>query len=209
MATPHVRADYVTDVASLPDLVAEVRDELRREGIPLDVRCGGELGHDMVGRLRQDELELIALGPPDARWLLVEAPFTAMTDAFEDAIGELRDRGFGVLIAHPERSADAPLLARAAPGQVNALSLTGGHGDEAQRSAGRMLAEGLGDVVGSDAHGPTRPPALTAARDALVASGVDEVSARALTYAAPRRLLSRGLATLARPLEASAAGVPT
>ena len=31
---------------------------------------------------------------------------------FHAATDELRDRGFGVLIAHPERSADAALTAR-------------------------------------------------------------------------------------------------
>ena len=113
-----------------------------------------------------------------------------MTDAFQEALDELRDRGYGVLIAHPERSADAPLrrsasLARAALGQVNALSLTGGHGDEALQSARRMVAQGLLGVVGSDAHGPTRPPALTAAREALIALGVPDARARALHRLSP------------------------
>jgi protein-tyrosine phosphatase len=202
VATPHVRPDYVSDVASLPDRVAEVRAELAREGIPLEVRCGGELGHEMVGRLRQAELELIAHGPPDGRWLLVEAPFTAMAGGFLDALEELRDRGFGAVIAHPERSSDAAVddsvglrgaLARGALAQVNALSLTGGHGEDALRAGRRLVAEALVTVVGSDAHGPTRPPALGAAREALLKWGVDAVRARALTLTAPRRLLARGI----------------
>src|SRR4051794_36716293 len=109
VATPHVRPDFVTDVAALPEVVNLVRAELEREGIPLGVRCGGELGHEMVGRLPQPELDLIAQGPPGARWLLVEAPFAAMAGGFHDALEELRDRGFGVVIAHPERSSDAAL----------------------------------------------------------------------------------------------------
>src|SRR4051812_13311103 len=109
VATPHVRADFFTDVPSLPDRVAEVRAALAGAGIALEVICGGELGHEMVGRLRQDELELIAQGPPQARWLLVETPFEGVTESFHAATAELRDRGFGVVIAHPERSADAAL----------------------------------------------------------------------------------------------------
>jgi protein-tyrosine phosphatase len=211
VATPHVRHDFVTDVPSLPELVAEVRAELKREGIHLDVRCGGELGHEMVGRLRQEELELIAHGPPDARWLLVEAPFTAMSDGFQDALEELRDRGFGVLIAHPERSGDAALedsmglrraLARGALAQVNALSLTGGHGEDARRAGLRLAAEGLAAVVGSDAHGSTRPPALSAARERMLAEGIDPARARALTLATPRRLLSRGITATGEPVAA-------
>jgi protein-tyrosine phosphatase len=202
VATPHVRQDYLSDVSSLPARVAEVRDELQREGIPLEVLCGAELGHEMVGRLRQEELELIAQGPPDGRWLLVEAPFTAMAGGFRDALEELRDRGFGVVIAHPERSSDAAVddsvglrwaVARGALAQVNALSLTGGHGDDAFRAGRRLVAEGLLTVVGSDAHGPTRPPALRAAHKALLEGGADDARARTLTLTAPRRLLARGI----------------
>jgi protein-tyrosine phosphatase len=211
VATPHVRGDFVTDVASLQELVLELRAELRAEGIPLEVRRGGELGHDMVGRLRQEELELVAQGPPDARWLLVEAPFTALADDFHDALEELRDRGFGVVIAHPERSADAALddsrglrraLAWGALAQLNGPSLTGGHGEDAKRAGFRLVAEGLAAVVGSDAHGPTRPPALSAARRSMVSAGVGAGLARALTLGEPRRLLSRGVRASGQPVAA-------
>ena len=211
VATPHVRPDFVTDVPSLGQLVDEVRIELRSEGIPLEVRCGGELGHDMVGRLRQEELELIAQGPPGGRWLLVEAPFTEMADDFDDALEELRDRGFGVVIAHPERSADAALqdsmglrraLAWGALAQVNAPSLTGGHGEDAERAGFRLVAEGLAAVVGSDAHGPTRPPALGAARESMLDRGIVAGRARALTLSSPRRLLSRGVPSPGEPVAA-------
>src|SRR5437764_451447 len=51
VATPHVRSDFLTDVSDLPDRVAEVRARLALEDIDVDVRCGGELGHEMVGGL--------------------------------------------------------------------------------------------------------------------------------------------------------------
>jgi protein-tyrosine phosphatase len=202
VATPHVRGDYVTDVLALPERVREMRAELRRARLPLEIRCGGELGHDMVGRLRQGELELIAQGPPGGRWLLVESPFEDFDEDFHEALAELRDRGFGIVIAHPERSADAALdgsvglrreLALGALAQINAQSLTGDHGDDAERAGRRLVEEGLASVVGSDAHGPTRPPALVTARAALLRSGTDPATARALTLAGPRRLLARGV----------------
>lgn len=198
VATPHVRSDFVTDVTGLPGLVAEVRAALARAGVPLTVLCGGELGHDMVARLGQAELDVIAQGPPHARWLLVETPFEGIDEGFHTATEELRDRGFGVVLAHPERSADASLDASAglrreralgAAAQVNALSLTGGHGPEAREAALALLTEGLADVVGSDAHGPTRPPALLDARAAMTRAGL---GGHALTDAGPRRLLARG-----------------
>src|SRR5918992_1881798 len=109
VATPHVRSDFLTDVGDLPERVRELQALLDGERIPLSLRCGGELGHDMVGRLSQQELETIAQGPPDRRWLLVEAPFEHFDEDFHLAMAELRARGFGVVIAHPERSADASL----------------------------------------------------------------------------------------------------
>jgi hypothetical protein len=54
--------------------------------------------------LTDAELEVIAHGPPGARWVLYEVPFKGVDDALVDGAEELRRRGFGVLLAHPERS---------------------------------------------------------------------------------------------------------
>ena len=70
VVTPHVRADLgVTDAVEIHARVMELRHALDRADIPLELRCGGELGHELVGRMRQSELELIAQGhdaPVDA-----------------------------------------------------------------------------------------------------------------------------------------------
>jgi protein-tyrosine phosphatase len=169
------------------------------------------LGHELVGRLRQSELELLAQGPTGARWVLVETPFHGIGDDFHAATAELRERGFGVLVAHPERSADASLdsaaglraeLASGSLAQLNALSLTGGHGEDACSAAWELIADGLIAVVASDAHGPTRPPALELARRTLLATGISRPVAHALVGATPHRLLATGIA--ARPAMAAA-----
>ncbi|HEX8206413.1 MAG TPA: CpsB/CapC family capsule biosynthesis tyrosine phosphatase, partial [Solirubrobacteraceae bacterium] len=79
VATPHVE---MVDVRSLPERVDEVRAALAEEGIDLRVEVGGELKPQSIGALRQDELEIIAHGPPGARWLLYEVPFRGVDDAF-------------------------------------------------------------------------------------------------------------------------------
>ncbi len=126
-----------------------------------------------------------------------------MDDRFHEAADELRERGFGVLLAHPERSADAELdrsaglrreLERGALAQVNAQSLTGDHGSAARSAAFDLIRRGLAAVIASDAHGPMRPPSLIAARERLLAGGVDADTARALTLSGPRQLLARGIA---------------
>jgi protein-tyrosine phosphatase len=203
VATPHVRRDLgSTDARDIDARVRELRAALAAAGVGLEVRCGGELGHEMAFRLRQDELELLAQGPAGARWLLVETPFYGMGEDFHAATAELRARGFDVLVAHPERSADASLdgasglrreLAAGSLAQLNALSLTGGHGEEARRAAWELLADGLVAVVASDAHGPTRPPALRLAHEALLDGGLAPAAAHALVATGPRALLTQGL----------------
>ena len=209
VATPHMRPDFVTDVGAVRDRVREVKEELARAGIPLAVSQGGELGHDMVGRLSQDELESIAQGPPRRRWLLVESPFHGLTADVNAATDELRDRGFSVVLAHPERSeglfgpSRAALDYELAAGtllQVNACSLAGHHGPEARAAGLQLVWRGLATAIASDAHGGGRPPALTLGWNVLASSGVGPARIRELVEAGPRRLLARGLEPLGAPL---------
>ncbi len=202
VVTPHVRTDFVTDVLGLGERVEELRGALATEGVPVQLRRGAELGHDMVGRLSQRELESVAQGPPRAPWLLVESPFEAIDEEFHAATEELRNRGFGVLVAHPERSADAALydsaglhreLQAGSLAQVNAQSITGAHGADAQRAALALIDRGMVTVVSSDAHGPTRPPLLREAGAHLVEQGIDPLLCATLVGGGPRRLLARGI----------------
>jgi len=205
VATPHVRFDLgTTDASEILHRVCELRALLAAFSLPVEILCGGEIGHEVVGSLSQFELELLAQGPPEARWLLVEAPFEAIGDDFHAATEELRERGFAVLIAHPERSADAVLdgarglrreLDAGSRAQLNAQSLTGEHGAEARAAAWRLIDEGLVTVIASDAHGPTRPPALGVARRALMDAGVPPAVVELLVNVGPRRLLQSGLAS--------------
>ncbi|HEV3376085.1 MAG TPA: CpsB/CapC family capsule biosynthesis tyrosine phosphatase [Thermoleophilaceae bacterium] len=207
VATPHVRPDLgLTDTREILERVRELRAALAAAGLPLEITCGGELGHDMAFDLTRDELDLLAQGPRGSRWLLVETPFHGIGEDFHAATAALRALGFGVLVAHPERSADAALdgaaglrreLAAGSLAQVNAPSLTGGHGEDARRSAWGLLEEDLVAVIASDAHGPTRPPALRQAYETLVDGGVAPAAANALVATGPRTLLAQGMSATA------------
>jgi protein-tyrosine phosphatase len=201
VATPHIRDGHVDNVFELPDRVAELQLALAREKIPLELRVGGELSHKMVGRLRQHELNTIAQGPPGARWLLLEAPFAGFDAGFHDAAQELRDRGFGVLIAHPERAGDRlnvlPALREEVLAgsslQVNVWSIAGSHGEEARVMGVQLVRDGIATVVSSDAHADWRRPLISRAVLELEHAGVDRMMVRAVTGAGPRRLLEAGL----------------
>jgi protein-tyrosine phosphatase len=204
VATPHVER---VDVRELPDRVRAVRAALAAEGITLDVHCGGEIKPFSVGDLDQEDLELIAHGPPGARWVLYEVPFHGPDDEFVAGARELRARGFGLLLAHPERSRGmlerglSVIEALADEGALVAANvgpLLGREGGDRRRAAERLLRRGLPAVVATDAHAPARSYTLQMGADAVrEVTGRADV-ARRLTSDAPARLLAAGMAAARR-----------
>lgn len=200
VATPHVNGYFPTDISGLPERRREVADRLRRERVPIDVLCGGELAPEVVGRLSQAELESIARGPRGRRWLLLEAPLGGLDRVFAGDAEELRERGFAVVVAHPERSLGAlesgwqvleQELRAGSALQLNAWSLAGLNGELARSNALRLLHATPLVVVASDAHGPPRMPSLRLALDVL--AGIRERDPGRFVAAAPQALLQRGL----------------
>ena len=202
--TPHVR-DLLRSglLGQLDRRVSAVREELERAGVPLAVRTGAELAQEDVPFLVDDELEAIAQGPADARWVLIEAPlFSGRAEEFLAATAWVRRQGFGTLIGHPERCAllmerpEAIAAERRAGArlQVNASSLTGAHGDAARAAGLALVRSGQAEVIASDAHRATRPPRLGEALAVLEAHGVR--GGEALVRDVPRTLLEHGLGAL-------------
>jgi protein-tyrosine phosphatase len=207
VATPHVE---LVDVHELPDRVQELRDALRGEGIELDVEVGGELKPQSIGDLDGAALEVIAHGPPGARWLLYEVPFDGVEGGggpgFIAGAQELRDRGYGLLLAHPERSRDIlpagieTLRAELLDGTVIAANvgpLAGRESPERHAAAVEILRRGMVGVIATDAHAPKRPWTLADGRQAVIDATGDRVLAHGLTGANPAALLREGILTAA------------
>lgn len=201
VATPHIRREYLATPDEVPVRVAELQDRLRLEGIPLSVLPGGELDPEMVPYLEQRDFAQIAVGPPGARWILLEAPFSGLAGLIE-ASAQIRARGFGVVIAHPERAAGVLAggcrilrdeLAAGCLAQVSASSLSGDHGHEAQISGWTLVDYGLAHVLASDAHSPRRAPCLEQGVDRLLAGGATFATARRLVDINPRELVAAGM----------------
>jgi protein-tyrosine phosphatase len=201
VTTPHVHPQWVTDVSSLPERVRELNDRLAARRIRIDVRCGGELDQQMVPRLSQRELGTIAHGPPGRQWLLLEAPLGGIDRSYTAAADELRQRGFAVVVAHPERAlrwSDAGWetleheLSAGSVVQINAWSVAGLYGEMVRATAMWLLRTAPRAVIASDAHGGPRMPALRLALDALEAARVPDP--HRLIDAVPRALLEQGLA---------------
>jgi protein-tyrosine phosphatase len=189
--TPHVgHPDLPVDVHTIAERTRALQRAIDAAGIALHLHPGGEIFRSGATALGRAELDLIAHGPPGARWVLLEVPFGGIDDTFIDAARHVRGRGFALLIAHPERAARfdpdglrriRPVLADGALLQVNACSLLGRNGPEAQATARRLVRDRLAYVIASDGHGGARS-------DTLGAIGRSQ-----LTDANPRFLLEHGI----------------
>lgn len=201
-ATPHVRDDYPTDADTMERAVEELRDALRSNMIPLDVRTGGEIAIDWLDRLPLEELRRFGLGGnPD--YILIEFPYYGFPLNLVGAAFDLASRGVTPVIAHPERNADVqmspeklrPIVRSGALVQVTAASLDGRVGPSSQQAARQLIELELAHLLASDAHHATiRQVGMAAAVKAVG----DRELGRWLAEAVPQAILE-GTPLPARP----------
>ncbi|MFL5846614.1 MAG: CpsB/CapC family capsule biosynthesis tyrosine phosphatase [Solirubrobacteraceae bacterium] len=202
--TPHVgHARFPLAVETIAERTTLLQQRLDAEGIALRVHPGGEIHPSGATDLTREQLGLIAHGPPGARWVLLEAPFGGISRLFLEACRHVRDQGFGMVIAHPERASGLldgglarlrPEMAAGAVLQVSVCSLLGRHGGEAQSAAEHLVRSGLAYVLASDGHGGARGHTLAAGVGPARAAGASAVQAWQLTHANPAFLLRHGIA---------------
>lgn len=104
--TPHVgHPDYPLDPATIPARTRALQTAIHVAGIELRLHPGGEIFPGGATALTRGDLEVVAHGPPGARWVLLEVPFGGIDADFLRACEHMRGHGLGLLIAHPERAA--------------------------------------------------------------------------------------------------------
>lgn len=208
--TPHIgHASWPLDPLDVPRRTVALQDALDLEGIDLQLHPAGEVHTNVAARLTADELDAISLGPPDARWVLLEAPFAGIDERFLDGCRAIRGQGYRLVIAHPERSQGflgdglsrlGHELSQGAVLQANVCSLLGHHGAEAREGAERLVRSGLAYVLASDGHPGTRTQTLADGHAAALAAGASPGRARRLTRTNPRFLLRHGIPASVEPV---------
>jgi protein-tyrosine phosphatase len=139
----------------------------------LDLRLGFEVTPSP--ELVDEDLGLYALDGLGA--VLLDMPFSGPLELAERVAAQVEASGLVPLLAHPERADGVisdPLVARVYRRrgwllQVNASSLLGRHGSEAEETGWLLVERGLCDVIASDGHRTTRPPFLDEAYEAVEA----------------------------------------
>jgi protein-tyrosine phosphatase len=204
--TPHVgHPDYPLDVATIAERTRALQAAIAYEGIELLLHPGGEIHPLGATALAPGELDLIAHGSRGARWVLFEVPFAGIDAEWLAACRHIRESGFSLLIAHPERAAGfltgghellRPELNAGALLQVNVCSLLGNHGLDAQELAADFVRRGLAYCLASDGHPGTRQHTLQLGFHLLLAAGASSAQAYRLTQSNPRFLLQQGIPSL-------------
>lgn len=195
-ATPHLDPLLGNGVESVAvhQLVGQVQDAVRTEGIPLQILPGNELfltpeAPDLLGAGRVATLA-------STNYVLIEVGFEQRPLYLEDTIFRIQSAGFRPILAHPERYAFVRshdemvehLLAADVPLQLTAPSILGDYGRAVRTRALCLLRDGAYTLLSSDRHhsGPAR--SLVDARR-VVAEVVGEDTAHLLTVDNPHRVL--------------------
>ena len=170
-ATPHLRSDHPrVRPAELAGRCEAVNEALGEAGVALRVVAGGELDLDWASRASDDDLRLVSYAQRGGD-LLVESPYGPVSSRHLQILRDLAERGFRVLIAHPERNptftADTGRLRGLVDEgfllQVTARALVPrDRSSRSHRVAVELVTEGLAHVLASDAHraGAPAPPDL-------------------------------------------------
>ncbi len=180
--------------------VAALQESLSRAGVPLKVLPGVEI---KIGpRVAQDltDGEVGTVGDA-GRWALIEPPFDRPAPDALDNLRRVRESGFEVVLAHPERCAaiqeSLDFLEECArlgvAFQLTSGSLLGRFGVRAHQTAYAILARAKDWplVIASDAHDldDRSPGLLRRARD-VAAQIVGPEAAQEMVDARPRAMIT-------------------
>src|SRR4051794_39439101 len=191
-ATPHVRDDHPTTPEQMEEAVARVR--ALESGV--DVLTGGELDMAYAETLDDEALRRFGLGG-NAGLLLLEFPYTGWPLQLRDLAFRLGLRGFNVVLAHPERSAEVQerperlreLVDAGVVVQLTAAAVDGRLGSRSAAASRTLIETGLAHLIASDAHAASiRAVGMSSAAEAVG----NEPLAKWLTRDVPNALVNGG-----------------
>jgi protein-tyrosine phosphatase len=169
VATPHRSLRWPTAPETIARGVRRMSELLEREGVELRLLAGAEVTIEQAAHLDNASLSDLSLG--GGPYVLVESPYGLVGLELERTLARLDERGYGVVLAHPERCPaflDRPKRLRAIVDggvlcSVTAGALTGRFGEAPRWFGLELLRDGLAHSVDSDAHDArSRPPGLRA-----------------------------------------------
>jgi protein-tyrosine phosphatase len=195
-ATPHVRADHPgVRPDELGERVEHLRAALDAAGVGIEIVGGGEVDIFWSQSATADDLRRVSYGQRGTD-LLVESPYGALPERFEQLLFQLRARGMRLLLAHPERNPTfqaqpkrlGDLVRQGVLLQLTASALAAPR-RRTHAFARGLVREGLAHVIASDSHGAGIQRAGLAAAVAALAEVAPE-RAHWMVTAAPAAILA-------------------
>lgn len=153
--TPHVMEDIPNGTDALQQRFGELT--FAYSG-PLTLHLAAEYMLDNGFEERLDNDDLLCIGPPESKMLLVETSYFSPPMDFYGIIECIRAKGYQPLLAHPERyiymdgNDYERLQSYGVKFQCNITSLTGVYGKDAFRKFSNFLDKGWIYVLGTDIH---------------------------------------------------------
>lgn len=150
------------------DNFSRLKNELKKNNIPLKIYPGMEIfmTEEAIRFLKKKEL----LSLNHTKYFLVEFPFDESTENVLRRLESLKNIGYQIVLAHPERylfiQKDEELAYYLAEElcilQVNARSVLGDFGESCRRLSCQMLEDGIVSVIATDTHDSVnRPPVVS------------------------------------------------
>jgi len=173
VATPHANTRYPFTPARNSELIEEIRQTLRQEGvsITLGLGCDFHLSYENIQDALAHPTKYALNG---TEYVLIELPDYIIPPRLDDSIYELRLAGIVPVLTHPERNPAlqkntarlAEWLRTGMLVQITTSSVLGQMGSTAERMAHRLLADRWVHFLATDAHNlDQRPPKMRAAYD--------------------------------------------
>jgi protein-tyrosine phosphatase len=196
VATPHMfNGKY-----DAPDI-----ETIKRKIAMVTEACEGCVTIVPGGEVRYSYEIFQELNDPGARiringgsYMLLEFPFSSIPPNVDMTIFQILQAGVTPVIAHPERNKklqETPailgdMIERGAFAQLDAASLTGSFGRDAQQAAKRIIESGLAHFIATDAHHHDRRRPVLSRAAAIAADWGGEEYACALVEANPEALIN-------------------
>ena len=165
--TPHhTEPSYMNTPSKIMPLFHELRGLSAEMQIPIeceDFSFEYRLDESFINMMNSGKWgeESCKLRPLKDRYILIENSFQQPLLNLDDVIYKLQDKGWFLIMAHPERyhyyssrglKSYEHLLDLGVELQCNLLSFSGYYGESTQKMAYRLLDEGMISFLGSDLH---------------------------------------------------------
>lgn len=161
--TSHYHFDFKYKKGNeLKQICKEFNSTLKENNIDIEVIVGNELYYteDLIGKL--DDLDFFTLN--DSRHILIEFSPSNFPKNLADIIYEIKLKKYIPILAHVERYKDIQgnpnliydFIKEGALIQINASSILGKNGKEAEMTSEILLNNNMVHFVGTDAHSSTK-----------------------------------------------------